>query len=147
MAESIRRREFSLLSLACIFALKSLPDSTLSIAGSSWGVRVSLMSSRLGPDPVLGRAVGAEGRLQKSGLSIEKREDPKPHVAPPPIFICPICKPRMGETSSPIKLKLPSQLGDVGSESDGEPPKGEVKIDVGEETNELPPAYESKSKR
>jgi len=57
--------------------------------------------------------------------------------------------PRIDATSSPTELN-PPQLGDVGGESFGGETGGDVKVEVGEETNDPPPpppTYESKSKR
>lgn len=53
----------------------------------------------------------------------------------------------MEATSSLTELNDPLQLGEVGGESEGGEPGGEVNIEVGEETNEPLVPYESKSKR
>lgn len=82
---STRSREFSLLSLSNIFARKSLPDSTLSITGSSSSSSQQVLKISGYPMPGrVGVRVGVEGRLQNPGRSIDPRGDPYPGEPPTP---------------------------------------------------------------
>lgn len=128
--------EFSLLSFAYILARRSLPDSTLSIAGSS-SSECSQRSN--GPGP---HRVGVEGRLQKAGRSGGPRGDlnPDPIWDPPHeggvVLICILAslKLRMEATSSLTELRDPIRScglwGDIGGESDG----GDIGGDPSEES-------------
>lgn len=71
-----RSKEFSLLNFSNILARKSLPDSTLSMAGSS-----SKRSTN--PRPCrFGALVGVDGKLQKPGRIMEALGDPNPPGEP-----------------------------------------------------------------
>lgn len=127
---SRRSREFSSLSLAYILVLKSLPDSTLSIAGSSNALLLSQSSNLLSPDRV-GVRVGVRGEPGRSmELLGETKHDPREQVVP--ILALPNCRLRTEEVSSLTELNEP--LGDVGGESEGGDIGGEAKMEVGEET-------------
>ena len=105
-----RPREFSLHSLAYILARRFLPDSTLSIAGSSshgWSQR----STGFGPTRPVVR-VGVEGRLQKPGRNADARgEEPNPdpiwvpHAGGEFIFILASLKFRIEATSLLTELR------------------------------------------
>lgn len=126
-----------MLSFAYILALKSLPDSTRSIVGSSPKALHSERSNWPRPDRV-GVRVGVEGELQNPGRSVDPRGEQKPvpfcmpQEQDPPILALPSCRLRMEEVSSLTELNEP--LGDIGGESEGGDIGGEARMEVGEET-------------
>lgn len=121
---STRSRGFSLLSFSNIFTLRSLPDSTLSIAGSS-----SQAKSKT-PALFMARFVGVEGKLQNPGRRIGPLGDPntEPLMFKPYDvgidFTFPSCKLRREVSISLTEFDPNDRLnvevcGDNGGDSDG----------------------------
>ena len=128
-----------MLSLAYILALRSLPDSTLSIAGSSsrvWSQRSNAPS----PERV-SVLVGVEGRLRNPGPTMAGLlGDPEPIRIPQEgglilILMPPNCKFRITEASSLTEFTPSDPLGDMGGESDGE-----YRVELGDDPNESKPS-------
>ena len=140
-AASAFSKVLPLLSLSNIFALRALPDSTLSAGSTS--------SSHLASPHIIVLAVGVDGRLQKPALNPANALG----EANPPL---PTCNPQeLGADLALLSCNCLSDatisftdepachepscapLGDIGGDSVGGELGGEIRTDVGEETRFL----------
>lgn len=147
-ASALFATQHSLLSFSKIFALRALPDSTLS-TGSSPSAEPPLMSSNHASPPThVPGVVGIDGRPHRSALN------PVPVPLGDPNRVLPSWKPQelgadfallscscrieatisLGDVPNDHDARPSAAvLGDIGGEFEGEDIGGDINVEVGEE--------------